>query len=228
MLLSRSLRGRPAPGRLLLGATVPWWRRSRRRVRRWLLALGLAAVAAGLVTVRVDEAARTMAGLGTTRSVTVARRDLAVGRVLAADDLVARTLPVDAVPEDAADGAIEGRTVTAAIGAGEVVSALRLAPDGVGGLAALVPAGRRAIAVPTGGTGLHVEVGDRVDVLVATDDSSYGGDSSGSSAVVATAAVVIAVDDAAVTLAVDRRDAPSVARALASGTPVLALTGPDD
>ena len=236
MPLSRSLPGRPAPGRLLLGAAVPWWRRSRRRTGRWLLTLGLAVVAGGIVSAQVDDAARTVAGLGRTRTVLVARRDLAPGHLLGDGDLVARELPVDAVPDSSVDGSvaegtIDGRTVTAAIVAGEVVSSQRLAPDGVDGLAALVPVGRRAIAIPTTGTGLRVEVGDRVDVLDPSDEPAYGSDSpdraasSRSAGVVATDALVIAVDDAAVTLAIEHDDAPTVARALATGTPVLALTG---
>jgi Flp pilus assembly protein CpaB len=117
--------------------------------------------------------------------------------------------------------------VTAPIVGGEVVSSTRIAPDGVDGLAALVPAGRRAVAVPTGGTGLRVDVGDRVDVLGTSDGATYGDDSSRSSTVLAAGAVVLAVGDAAVTVAVDRDDAPVLARALAAGTPVLALAGAD-
>lgn len=239
MPLSRPLPGRPAlplpgrpwPGRLVLGAAVPWWRRSRRRTGRWLLALGLAVVAAGVVWVRVDEAARTVAGLGRTRSVMVARRDLAVGDVISGDDLVTRELPVDAVPDSSVDGSLpgagDGRTVTAAIVAGEVVSSRRLAPEGVGGLAALVPAGRRAIAVPTADTGLRVEVGDRVDLLDPTGEPSYDGDTGSAATIVARSAPVIAVDDRSVTIAVDIDEARTAASTLARGTPVLALTGPD-
>ncbi|MGZ4705679.1 MAG: Flp pilus assembly protein CpaB [Acidimicrobiales bacterium] len=227
MPLPGSRPGRPRAGRLLLGAAVPWWRRSRRRAGRFTMAAALAAVALGVVQVRADEAARIRAGLGRTRTVVVARHDLAPGHVIGDDDTVARTLPVDALPDGAIDQRPTGRTVTAAVVAGEVVSARRLAPDGVDGLAALVPPGRRAIALPTEGSGLRLQVGDHVDVLDPSDGAAYADGSSAPAGAAATDALVIAVDDTTVTVAVERDDAPSVARALAGGTPVLAMTGAD-
>ena len=119
--------------------------------------------------------------------------------------------------------------MTAAIVAGEVVSSRRLAPSGLDGLAALVPSGRRAIAVPTEGTGLRLQVDDRVDVLDPSSELSISGGSSGSSGTgdaVARDAIVIAVDDTAVTVAVTEAEARRVATALSHGTPVLALAGP--
>ena len=115
--------------------------------------------------------------------------------------------------------------VTAAIVEGEVISTRRLAPDGAQGVAALVPEGRRAVAVPTEGTGVRLEVGDRVDV-VPTDADGLSSGSSSSSGAVTTDAAVVAVDDDAVTLAVDEADVPELAAALGRGTPVLALIGP--
>ena len=114
-------------------------------------------------------------------AVAVARRRLETGHVLTRDDTVVRVLPVDAVPDAAiGDGdELAGRTVTPAIVAGEVLSAQRLAPDGLEGIAALVPAGRRAIAIPIEGTGLAVRVDDRVDVLDPTVDGRGSGDSGG-------------------------------------------------
>ncbi len=219
---------RPAAGRLLFGAAIPWWRRSRRRTLRWAAATGLALLAVGMVRVRADDAARTLAGLGRTRTVVVARHDLEPGRVVGGDDTELRTLPVAAVPDAALQRPPTGRTVTAAIVAGEVISTSRLSPDGVEGLAALVPAGRRAIAVPTPDSRLRVRIDDRVDVLDPSGDRTYtvdGSERSDGSDVVARAAIVIAVDDSTVTVAVDQREAASVAAALGRGTPVLALAG---
>jgi len=225
------LPGRPLPGRLLLGATVPWWRRSRRRLGRWVVAVALAAVAAGVVQLHADDAARTLAGLGRTRAVVVARHDLERGAVIGDDDVVVRRLPLDAVPDSALEQAPTGRTVTEAIVGGEVVSSTRVAPDGVDGLAALVPVGRRAIAIPVEGTGLRVQVGDRVDVLDFSGggaaDPDYPRAPAAGAELVARGALVIAVADSSTTVAVDPDEAGSVAAALAGGTPVLALAGAD-
>ena len=178
-----------------------------------------------------DDAARTLAGLGRTRAVVVARHDLEPGAVIGDDDVVVRRLPLDAVPDSAFEQAPTGRTVTAAIVGGEVVSSTRVAPDGVDGLAALVPAGRRAIAIPVEGTGLRVQVGDRVDVLdpsgVGAADPDYTRAPAAGAELVARGALVIAVADSSTTVAVDPDEAGAVATALAGGTPVLALAGAD-
>jgi Flp pilus assembly protein CpaB len=219
----------PAPGRsrrLLLGRPVSRWRRSPRRVLQWLVACGLSALALVLVSARLDQAATTIADRST-RTVVVARHDLDVGHVMTAGDTEHRRVPIGAVPDRAVDGDPEGRTVTAAIGSGEVVSSQRLAPEGLHGLAALVPDGRRAVAVPTDGTGLTLEIGDLVDVFDATGpDAAIGsGDPEDGPRATAVGAIVIGVDDSAVTVAVDREEVRAVAAALARGTPVLALVG---
>ena len=221
------LPGRPRTGRLLLGAPVPWWRRSRRRVWRWLLAVSLAAVAMVIVAVRENDATRTLSGLGRSRAVVVARRDLEPGRLIGDDDTMVRALPVDAVPDRAIERVPVGRTVTAAIVAGEVVSASRLSPDGVTGLAAQVPPGRRAIAIPVEGSALRVQIDDRVDVLDPAGGQGYAGGASGPSEIVARAAIVVdvGVGESTITVAVEQDEAAPVAGALAHGAPVLALAG---
>ena len=215
------------PGRLSLGRSVAWWRRSPRRTARLVAASGLALIAAGFVAGRTDQATRAAAGWGHGRAVVVARHDLAPGRVLGGDDITRRTLPDAAVPEQAATDDPTGRTVTQPIEAGEVVSTARLAPAGAQGVAALVPADRRAVAVPIEGTGVRVRVGDHVDVF-APDCS--GGATLRTSRTAAGAVVhdatVIDVGDAAVTLAVPGDEVAALADALGEGTPVLALIGP--
>lgn len=219
------------PGRLTLGDAAPWWRRSRSRMGRWLLALGLAVVAAAIVSHLTGQATATVAGWGHTRWVLVARRDLGPGRVVTADDVVRRELPDAAVPASAVPGdAPEGRTgspigrvVTNPIVAGEVLSRQRLAPDGVRGLAALVPDGYRAVAVPTEGTGLALRVGDRVDVFAPGRSDGATAARSDRIDPIATDAVVVDVTPTAVTIAVARAEVAALARALGQGTPVLAL-----
>jgi hypothetical protein len=76
--------------------------------------------------------------------------------------------------------------------------------------------------VPTG-SGLPLEVGDRVDVL-ATFDPGVAGDGTPTFAV-ATGAVVVHVGRDAATVAVSQAAAPRVAYALAAGTVTLVLSG---
>ena len=197
------------PGRLALGDAAPWWRRSRSRVGRWLVALGLAVVAAAVVSQLTGQATATVAGWGHTRSVLVARHDLGPGRVITADDVVGRDLPDAAVPASAVTG--------------EIVSRQRLAPDGVQGIAALVPDGHRAVAVPTEGTGLVLRVGDRVDVFAPGRTDGTVASRTDRTDPAATAALVVDVSATAVTIAVDRTEVAALARALGQGTPVLAL-----
>jgi Flp pilus assembly protein CpaB len=219
------------PSRLALGDAAPRWRRSRSRIGRWVLAIGLAVVAAALVSHLTGQATETVAGWGQTRSVLVARHDLGPGRAVTADDVVRRDLPDAAVPASAvtdvppggSTGSPIGRVVTSLIVAGEVVSRQRLAPDGVQGIAALVPDGHRAVAVPTEGTGLALRVGDRVDVFAPGRTDSTTATRSDRADPVATNAVVVDVSTNAVTIAVDRSEVAALARALGQGTPVLAL-----
>jgi Flp pilus assembly protein CpaB len=203
-----------------------WWRG--RRARRLRVALGLALAGASVLVVvsRAQLAQRTIDQLGHLRTVPVARHELSIGHVIGAPDISWRALPVGAVPDGAVTGALDGRIVSVPVARGEVVVAAHLAPDGLRGLAALVPRGRRAVAVPLAEHGLTLEVGDRVDV-VAPDRSSSGldavADRSGST--VARDATVLAVADASVVVAVEERDLPRLAAALADGPPVVALAG---
>jgi Flp pilus assembly protein CpaB len=216
--------GRPATGGLLLGAAVPWWHRSRRPRWRWGLTIALAAVALVVVQHRLDQAEAVIDGLGATRTVAVARHDLEPGHVITGDDTARRDLPVAGVAGSAMTDDPVGRTVTATIVAGEAVSSTRLAPDGVSGLAALVPAGRSAIAIPVPDAALRLARGDRIDVLDPSAADAYAPDGSAAT-VVARRATVLALDDSAVTVSVTAEEAAAVAAALAHGTPVLALTG---
>jgi Flp pilus assembly protein CpaB len=99
--------------------------------------------------------------------VAVATRDLAPGDVVDDGAVAVRALPMAAVASAAVSDAPVGATVRQAIPAGEPLVAERLAPDGLSGAAALVPAGHRAVAVPVGPAGRPpLAVGDLVDVVV--------------------------------------------------------------
>ncbi|HEX6167759.1 MAG TPA: SAF domain-containing protein [Acidimicrobiales bacterium] len=115
--------------------------------------LGVAAlaVATGLtVTSLVGAAGAARDRWGDTRPVVVATRDLAPGEVLDGGATEIRDLPAAVLGETALAEAPAGAVVRHPILAGEPVVAARLAPTGLVGAAALVPAGERAVAVPAG------------------------------------------------------------------------------
>jgi len=167
-----------------------WWRELRRAAtwHRRLLAAGLAAaaVAVGLQVLRPPPPP--------TVEVLAAARDIDAGAALVAGDVVALTLPSDAVPSGALDPAadVTGRAVAGPIRAGEPITDVRLVgPALVAGL------GEGLVATPVrvadAGTAGLVRPGDRVDVLA----TPVGQDTTGQpSRIVAAEVVVIAVPGA--------------------------------
>lgn len=196
----------------------------------WVLTLALALLTGVTVTRLVRDASERAARLGGLVDVPVAARAVEAGTPLRSVDVTERRLPADALPRSRVAATPVGRVTLVALVPGEVVLASKLAPDGLRGVAALVPAGHRALAVPTEQGGLSLRRGDRVDVL-ATFDVAGG---IGEAAVdpgpptfpVAAAALVVDVGGDAVTVAVTTDEAPRVAFALARGTVTLALTAP--
>jgi Flp pilus assembly protein CpaB len=156
---------------------------------------------------------------GPLRTAMVVRRPVPTGAVVSAADVRAARVPSRFVPDDAATDVV-GRTAVAALLPGEVVQAGRLAPEGLHGVAALVPDGLRAVSVPTGDASAPVLVGDRVDVLATFDVADDAGDPV---VPVARAALVVDVREGAVTVAVMPSEAPRVAFAVARGTVTVAL-----
>ena len=84
---------------------------------------------------------------------------------------------------------------------------------GLSGVAALLPAGARALAVPVVAGNPSVQRGDRVDLLTEAQ-------------VIAADAVVLDVNAEVVTIAVVADEAPRVAQALSTGVVVLSLASP--
>src|SRR5438105_2160647 len=134
--------------------------RTRRRVivrRRWLprrlryhsatrwVAIGIVLVVA---VAAVQHSAATAAAerhrWGDTEAVVVARHRIAMGSTINDDAVETQSWPTALVPEGALGSIPAGRTAIATIEAGEAVLGARVAPDGVHGIAALVPAGWRA------------------------------------------------------------------------------------
>lgn len=194
-----------------------------RRPPARLVVAVLLALACGALVLRVTEHAEAAtARYGATRSAWVARRALSPGDRIGAGDVTLESRPSAFVPRGAVEDDPVGRRVVDAVDAGEVVGEHRLADGDRRGVAALVPGGWRALAIPAVEAALPVEVGQRVDVLAAAD----AGDRGPVGTVVAEDGIVVHVaDDATVTVAVAGEDAPRVVAALAGGYVSLALVG---
>lgn len=193
--------------------------RRRRRTARVVVAAALALVAGSVTAGLVHRAAELAGRYGEHATYAVARRDLAPGDTIAASDVDWRSLPVALVAGRSVGEAV-GRTVVAPIIAGEPIVEERLAPHGTHGPMALAPDGTRAIAVPSTGAVPPVAAGDRVDVYAVSIDGS------GRTQRVAGSAVVLAVDEHAVTVAVERGEVAATARAALEQNALLALVAP--
>jgi Flp pilus assembly protein CpaB len=140
----------------------------------WLAAAAVAAWAAAHAGALEDRAEAARAAWGEPVPVVVAVRALEPGDVLTAADVTIESWPPAVLPAGAFDAVPDGRTVTAPIVAGEAVVAARVAPGGLSTVAALLPPGWRAVAIPSAGSGFGdgappLTVGDRVDVLASFD-----------------------------------------------------------
>lgn len=172
---------------------------------RIVIALGL-----GLATfVTVRSAVATPPSAGNLVEVNVVARPVRAGVALAAADVRATSLPEKSIPDAEAARNPVGLTARVDLVPGEVVLATRLGPRGI---AALLPAGARALAVPRAAGTPPLEPGQRVDLL------ANGG-------VIVAAASVLAIDDSGTTVAVPEKAAPVLAEAIATGTVTLSLAG---
>ena len=197
--------------------------RRRPRVRTALVIILAVACGAG-VAATVHQADTARAAWGEATDVLVARRDLDAGDPVDGDTTRLVAHPGPLVPPGALTELPDGGRVAEAVYAGEVLRAERLAPGGVSAVAARLPRGTRAVAVPIeAGTTPPMAVGDRVDVLVALAAEAASDGPPGFA--LATDVVVVAVTEAAVTLAMPRDAAPRLAVALGQGAVTLALVG---
>ena len=191
-----------------------------RSLRRSPLAYWAAAIVLGIATFTMvqrrssdlDERARQ---LGPMATAIVARSDLLAGDLVGPDDIEHATVPQQVIPRGAVESITDGTRLTADVFEGEVLVAARLTGAATSALAAALPAGHLAVAVPVAETGLDLERGDRVSVLALGSD--------GYSQVIATGRV-ISVGDSSVTVAVASADVGPVADALLAGTITIALT----
>jgi Flp pilus assembly protein CpaB len=185
----------------------------------WVAAFMLAALTAVVVSGLVGRASAAAARYGSVRSVPVVMRPVAAGEVVRPADVSTRRVPAAFVPAGAV-GRV-GRIAVVPLGRGEVLLASKLAGAGEKGVAALLPDGAKALAVPVGPGMPPLERGNRVDVLASFDTP----EGSEPTFAVAVHALVLAVDpDTAVTVAVSPTESPRVAFAIAKATVTLALT----
>jgi Flp pilus assembly protein CpaB len=192
----------------------------RRPVLWWLTVIGLSLTAGLLVQGGLDQAQADARRFGSPVDVAVARVDLAPGAEVGPRTVELRPWPSTLVPNGALRSVPDDLVVTQPVLAGEPLVDARVGEGG------LVPAGSRALALPTGPGALGVRPGDRVDVL-ATFDPLVAPEGEDPTATVARAATVVSVRARAVTVAVTEAEAPRVAFALSQATITLALTPPD-
>lgn len=218
---------RPKPARTPLPRRRPHPLLALRRHPRlwWVLAAAAALAAAVLTSAVVGQAEAARRAWGDSVAVVVATRDLRPGEALGPDALEIVRRPRATVPGSALRALPEGRVAASSVVAGEVLVAERVAGEGLRGAAALLPAGTRAMAIPADpSTTPPVEVGDRIDLVVALAGGAEGSAGPPGFTLVADATVV-AVADLAVTVAVPRDDTARVAVALGAGAVTLALIG---
>ena len=213
------MRWKPLSRRLALGLAV----RRRPRLRRALaLAVGLLSGAAVVAT--VQGADHTRARWGHTTAVVVATRDIGAGVALDPHNTRVVHRPIGLVPAGALRSVPPAARLATPVFAGELVRQERLATMALSAVAARLPAGTRAMAVPVEpGAAPALSVGDRVDVVVALSPDAAGGGPAGF--VLTSAVPVVDVAEGAVTVAVERDVAPRLAVALGAGAVTLALVG---
>jgi Flp pilus assembly protein CpaB len=155
--------------------------------------------------------------------VVVALRAAEPGHTLEGGDVDTVDMPGSFVPPGAVRprSELRGRTVIVALFPGEIVLDVHLAGPGAHGLAALLPRGRRAVAVPLERGSLRLRKGDVVDVLATFETPSPTGEPTFP---VAIAATVLDATPDNVTVAVTPEEAARVAYALAKGEVTLAVT----
>jgi Flp pilus assembly protein CpaB len=197
-----------------------------RPVVRRTAALVLAAVTGLTVSSVLRGAEDARAAWGDSRPVAVATHDLVPGDVVEPGDAQLRDLPEVAIPAVALAEVPAGAVVRQPIAAGEPLVAERLAPDGLAGLAALIPEGQRAVSIPLGPTGAPpLRDGDLVDLLAVLPAMSEIAAAAEPAFPIVERARVVDVGNDAVSVAVPTVDAPSVAYAVTNGIVLVALAG---
>ena len=198
-------------------------RLSRSPVVFWGLVAVLAVLTATVVGGMTSRARAEAARYGSLRTVAVARHPAGAGTVLRPDDVSEARVPAAFLPEGWVRSASEvvGRTVVVPLFGGAPILRGQLAPWGVQGVAALLPPGGRAVAVPTSGATPKLRTGDVVDVLATLEADVGAGEEP--TVEVAVGALVVDVGEESATVAVAPDEARRVAFALTAGAVSLVL-----
>ena len=202
---------------------LPLRRLSRSPLAYWVAVVALAGITASSVAGHLNQAAAQAARYGRLRPVVIATHAVDIGTVLRPSDIAVRSVPAAFLPDGSlgAASAAVSRVVVVPLFRGAAVVAANLAPDGLQGLAALIPPGMRAVAVPTGTASVPLRRGDRVDVLATFDPPAPGEEPTFP---VAEAVLVVDVGPEAASVAVSSEEAKRVAFAMVGGTVTLVIT----
>lgn len=200
----------------------------RRLVRRRTFAVLVAAIVAWGVLSAVRTAQETTAALGETVPVLVLTGPIEAGQVVDRTAVRTSTVPRSMVPDGALDdaGSLDaGPRSRVALADGEVLLADRLTTSAASPIAASLPPGTAALAVPVDPSTTPLGPGDVVDVFAAVPaiDFEVGR--------VATGAVVLSTDPERAVVAVHSSDVRQTATAVLGGpvtVVVLAASGSRD
>lgn len=219
----------PSKGLVSVRDALRWRHVLRLPLAWWCVVALLSALTAAVVWLQLAAATRARAAYGRTVTVAVVQRHIAAGDRLGAGDLRLVARPAGVVPTGALTRLPEGRTAKVALVPGEVLVRSRVADAGIDGVAALVPSGWRALAVPADVAALPaLQAGDRVDVLVTAagvEVAAGDGPQEAPTVVVAENAVVVGATDDAVTIAVPAAATTRVAYGVTTQAITLALRG---
>ena len=173
--------------------------------------------------------------LGAVRTVVVAKFSFKEGHRLEANDVAERPLPIGAVPDQAinSEGLVKGRTLRAAVTAGQVLTEVALGSQGARGLLGTIGAERVAVAIATSGPRPPIQIGDHIDVhsIASTVDQPLGSpapreNKTGSNSHRPTDdLIVVALNDQSITVATPNSQVPSLIAVLSSGPVLIALRG---
>jgi Flp pilus assembly protein CpaB len=219
-------------------------RRSPRAVLLWTGAVLVAVVTAAIVATDLAALHRRAQGLGPSRSVATAVRDLPVGTTISDGDIRVRSVHESQLPGDAMSPAsAQGRVIAVPVVRGAFVTDGNVAPRRRTGLNGAIPPGMRALRLVVQDA-LRPPVGGSVDVLVTFEPGSSEASGTAPTVVAARGVLVLGTDDApaafepgttersgdglGVTLLVSDEDAPRLAYAAAAGVVAIALVPPED
>lgn len=189
---------------------------------RWIITAVVSVIALSWTFSTVSSAKNERAAWGRSQSIPIALAELVPGRVISAADIEFVTRPSAVLPENIAESPL-GRTVTRTIAKNEVVTEGRLAGGAMTGPAALLDERTVAFAIATENATPPVSVGDHVALFAPSEVVATASRGTGPAVQVANDVTVVAVSDRALTVAVDKDDAPALARALLASTVIVAL-----